>query len=95
MSESFRDRDGRPEHVRGEDPGVVLKAAEIPDDARERGRHDCLVERCEEHREHQPREDDDRAPLAEWVDGAVIHIRYATKVYRASSAARLARKGDL
>jgi hypothetical protein len=77
-----RDGHRRAEHVRGEDPRVVLEATEIGDDARQSGRDDRLVEGGEQHAEHEPKEDDQRAALAERVNGAVIHIRYVTKVYR-------------
>ena len=62
----------------------MLKAPEVSDDPRQGGSDDGLVERGEEHPEHQPEEDDQRAALAQRIDGAVIHIRYVTKVYRTS-----------
>ena len=65
---------GRSEHVRREDPRVVLEAAQVLRDAREGGGDDRLVERRQEHAEHEPEEDDQGAALAEWIDGAVIHF---------------------
>ncbi len=58
-----RRRDGRGEQVRGDDPGEVAEAAEVADDRRQRGRDDRLVERGQEHAEHQRGEDRrERAP---------------------------------
>ena len=51
-----RRRDGRGEQVRGHDPGEMVEAAEVADDRRQRGRHDRLVERGQEHAEHQRHE---------------------------------------
>jgi hypothetical protein len=51
-----RDRLG--EHVRGHDPAHVPGTAEIADDRRERGGHDRLVQRRQEHPEHDRAEDD-------------------------------------
>ena len=48
-----RRRDRRGEQVRGHDPGEVVEPAEVADDGRERGRDDALVERGQEHAEHQ------------------------------------------
>ena len=69
-------RDGhcRAEHVGGEDPRVVLEAAEVAGDLRQGGGDDRLVERGEEHAEHEPEEDDQGPALAEGIDGAVIHF---------------------
>ena len=48
-----RSRDRRGEQVRGDDPGEVVEPAEVADDGRQRDRHDRLIERGEEHAEHQ------------------------------------------
>src|SRR5918996_455691 len=74
------DGDRHAEHVGGEDPRVLLEPAQVRDDPRRRRGDDRLVQRRDEHAEHESGEDDQRAALAERVDGAVIHIRYATKV---------------
>ena len=52
-----RRRDRRREQVRGDDPREVVEAAEVADDRRQRGRDDRLVERGQEHAEHQRGED--------------------------------------
>ena len=52
-----RRRDGRGQQVRRHDPGEVVEAAELADDRRQGGRDDRLVERGEEHAEHQRDED--------------------------------------
>ena len=52
-----RRRDRRGEQVRGHDPREVVEAAEVADDRRQRGRDDRLVERGQEHAEHQRDED--------------------------------------
>ena len=49
--------DGRREQVRRDDPREVLEPAEVADDRRQRGRDDRLVERREQHDEHQRAED--------------------------------------
>jgi hypothetical protein len=52
-----RRRDGRGEQVRGHDPGEVVEPSEVADDRGQRRRDDRLVERGQEHTEHQRRED--------------------------------------
>ena len=52
-----RRRDRRGEQVGRHDPGEVVEAAEVADDRRQRGRDDRLVERRQEHAEHQRGED--------------------------------------
>jgi hypothetical protein len=52
----------------------VLEAPEVVRDAREGGGDDRLVERGQEHPEHEPEEDDQRAALTEWIDRGVIHF---------------------
>ena len=52
-----RRRDGRREQIRGDDPREVVQPSEVPDDRRECGRDDRLVERGEEHAEHEGGED--------------------------------------
>ncbi len=63
-----RHRDGRGEHVRGDDPGVAGQPADVADDPRQRSRDDRLVERREHEHRHQPRVDGedaaDREPVA-------------------------------
>jgi hypothetical protein len=53
--ERRRDRGG--EQVRRHDPGQVVQPAEVADDRRQGGRDDRLVERGQEHPEHQCGED--------------------------------------
>ena len=53
-----RARDGRREQVRGHDPREVREPAEVADDGRQSSGHDRLVERREEHDEHERAEDD-------------------------------------
>ena len=48
-----RRRGGRREQVGRDHPRQVLEAAELADDRRQRRRHDRLIERGEEHAEHQ------------------------------------------
>jgi hypothetical protein len=50
----------RREQIRGHDPREVLEAAEVADDGRQRGRHDRLVERCDE--EHEEQRAENQAP---------------------------------
>ena len=52
-----RRRHGRREQVRGHDPGEVVEPSEVADDRRQRRRDDGLVERGQEHAEHQRGED--------------------------------------
>ncbi len=44
---------GRGQQVGGDDPGQVVEAAEVADDAGQRGADDALVERGEEHAGHE------------------------------------------
>ncbi len=60
-----RRRDGRREQIRGDDPREVVEAAEVADDRRQRGRDDRLVERGQEHAEHERREDGAERPPGE------------------------------
>ena len=48
-----RGRRGRGQQVGGDDPGELVEAAELADDRRQGGRDDGLVERGEQHAEHQ------------------------------------------
>ena len=64
-----RRRDGRGEQVGDDDPGEVRRAVEVGDDRRQRGRDDRLVERRQEHPEHQRADDDQHAAVAEAGDG--------------------------
>ena len=57
-----RRHDRHREQVRGDDPREVLEAAELADDRRQRGRHDRLVERRQQHHEHQPADDEEHRP---------------------------------
>ncbi len=59
-AEHRRDR-GRGEQVGRDHPGEIGDVLELAPDGRQRGRHDGLVERGEEHRQHQA--DDDGADL--------------------------------
>ncbi len=66
-----RRRARRGEQVRGDDPGEVVEAAEVADDRRQRRRHDRLVERGQEHAEHERHEDGrQRAPAQGRVDSS-------------------------
>jgi hypothetical protein len=56
---------GGGQQVGGHYPGQVVQAAEVADDRRQRGRDDGLVERGEQHAEHQPAEHDDDLSVAE------------------------------
>ncbi len=55
---------GRGEHVRRDDPGQVLHAAEFADDRRQGGRDDGLVERGEQHAEEQRSDGYENGPSA-------------------------------
>ena len=48
-----RGRERRGEQVRGDDPGEVVEPAEVADDVRQRDGDDRLVERGQEHAQHQ------------------------------------------
>ena len=64
-SESFPDhrhQRRRGQHVRGEGPHVEVEVAEILDDARQRDRHDRLVQRRQEHRREHARQHQRLAP---------------------------------
>jgi hypothetical protein len=56
---------GRGEQVGGHHPRQVVQAAEVADDRRQRGRHDRLVERRQEHAEHQCGEHRDKGAPGE------------------------------
>ena len=62
-----RRRDRRGEHVGGEHPRVVLDAAEVGDDHRQRGGHDRLVERGEQHAQQHADDGDQRLAAGEQV----------------------------
>jgi hypothetical protein len=69
-----RHGDGGAQHVRREDPGVMLESAEIGGDPRQGGGDDRLVEGRKQHAEHEPEEHDQGPALAERIDRAVIHF---------------------
>ena len=50
--------DGDGQQVGGDDPREVLEPAEVADDRRQRGRDDRLVQRRQQHDEHEPADDD-------------------------------------
>ena len=50
--------DGLGEHVGGDHPAHVAGAAEVADDRRQRGRHDRLIQRRQQHAQQDRREDD-------------------------------------
>jgi hypothetical protein len=50
--------DGLREQIGGDHPRLVSRRAEITDDRRQCRRDDCLVERRQQHSEHDGREDD-------------------------------------
>ena len=60
-----RGGDGRGEQVRRGDPGDVVQAAEVADDVRQRGGHDGLVERGQQHAEHQAGQDHQHLAVGE------------------------------
>jgi hypothetical protein len=47
------------QQIRGDHPRQLLEVAEMPPDGRQRGRDDGLVQRAQEHRQHDA--DDNRA----------------------------------
>ena len=53
-----RQPDRRRQQVGGRYPGQLADPVQVPDDGRERGGHDRLVQRGEKHRQHQRDEDD-------------------------------------
>ena len=59
------------EQVGGDDPGDVGAALEVTDDRRQRRGHDRLVERGEQHAEHERADDEQDAAAAEPGQGAV------------------------
>jgi hypothetical protein len=59
----------------------VLEAAEVADDARQRRRHDRLVQRRQQHPEHQPGEHDQRAAAAEQVRTFVAQRNDSSRRY--------------
>ncbi len=74
----------RGQQVGRDHPGQVLQATEVADDRRQRGGHDRLVERGQQHAGHQPGKDhqdlpvgelggDDAAGLGRCVGGSVGH----------------------
>ena len=67
-----RRRDRRGEQVRGDDPGEVVEPAEVADDGRQRNRDDRLVERGEEHAEHQ--RDEHRAQRRAGQPPVLLHL---------------------
>ena len=76
-----RRSDRRGQQVRHDNPRDVREAAEMARDRRQRAGQDCLVGRCEEHRDHDARKDlPERVPYAEctfgWrIAGGVSHCR--------------------
>ena len=83
-----RHGDGRGEHVRREDPRVVLEPAEVRDDARQGGRDDRLVEDRQEHAEQHAGERGDRRPVREQVAGA--RLAHSSSITTASRRSRSA-----
>ena len=61
LSDDRRD-DGRRQQIACDDPGLVARTAEVGDDRRQRGGHDGLVERGQQHAE-QHRDEDEVAAL--------------------------------
>ncbi len=59
----------RGQEIGRNDPGEMLDAVEIGRNARQRRRDDGLVERGEEHAEHQADQDDDRLAMVETARG--------------------------
>lgn len=55
-------RGGRGQQVGGDDPGQVIHATEVADDGGQRGRHDGLVQRGEQHAEEQGTDGDQYVP---------------------------------
>jgi hypothetical protein len=57
----------------------MRESAEIADDARQRGRHDVLIQCCQGQRQHQPTEDDPkllpgRRPAFRFESVPVVHV---------------------
>ena len=85
-----RRRHGRGEHVGREDPRVVLDAAEVGDDHRQRGRHDRLVERGEQHAEQHA--DDRDQGLAAREQVALVGVPSQLRPPRSSRGGAAARR---
>jgi hypothetical protein len=71
---------GRRDEVRGDDRRHLPEVTEIAGDGRQRRSHDRLVERAEQHHEHQPGEDlpdhrSDRACARLWCRRMLRHGR--------------------
>ena len=65
-----RRRHRRRQQVGGDDPRQVVEPAEVAGDRRQGGGDDGLVERGQQHAEHQPAEDDQDLPVASGAGGA-------------------------
>ena len=63
-----RDR-GHRQQVRRDDPREVLEPAELLDDRRQRGRHDRLIQRREQHHQHQAADHHQDAAVIEGFGG--------------------------
>ena len=56
---------GRGEQVSGDDPSDVRAALEVADDGRQRGRDDGLIERRQQHPEHERTDDQEHPAVAQ------------------------------
>ena len=55
------------EQISRDDPGQMRESAKLADDRRQCGRDDCRIQRGQQHREHEPAEDDQHLLVRSWV----------------------------
>jgi hypothetical protein len=90
-----RGRHGGCQQVRGDKPGDVRAAPEVTDDRRQRGRDDGLVQRREQHAEHQRADDEQDRAAAQTRQGAVTIARSAcARGQRGAIPSRAHRRGS-
>ncbi len=63
-----------------DDPGDVLEAAEVPDDRRQRGRDDRLIQRRQQHDQHQRPDHETHLPLGQSCGDAQAPRRLTSPV---------------
>ena len=83
-----RCRDGRGEQIGDDDPGEVRGAMQVGDDRGQRGRDDRLIERRQEHPEHQRADDHQHTVVAEVRDGQLLR-QFARRLGHRSSPVSL------
>ena len=83
-----RRRDRLREQVGGDDPRELVEAAEVADDRGERGGHDRLVDRRQQHAQDQAAEDDHDLPLGQRLilaystfDGDALHYLHIVQCF--------------